>query len=116
MPKAHQKQQWSPARFEHWAKSIGPNTLTLIQKQLTSRKHPEQAYRSCLGLLSLSSKYSKERLEKACHRALHTGATRLKNITNILKNGLDNSPIPEQQPDLLSGIEHHNIRGHDYYH
>jgi transposase len=116
MPKAHQKQQWSPARFEHWASSIGPNTLVLIKEQLVSRKHPEQAYRSCLGLLNLSSKYSKERLENACQRALFTGATRLKNITNMLKNGLDKSPMPEQQPDLLSSIEHQNIRGNDYYH
>ncbi|MFT4746903.1 MAG: transposase [Congregibacter sp.] len=116
MPKAHQKQQWSAQRFEHWAKSIGPNTLMLVQENLASRKHPEQAFRSCLGVLNLSSKYSNERLENACQRALLTGAKRLKNITNILKNGLDKTAIPEPQPDLLSTIEHQNIRGNDYYH
>jgi transposase len=116
MPKAHQKQQWSAQRFEHWAKSIGPHTLMLVQENLASRKHPEQAFRSCLGVLSLSSKYSNERLENACQRAQLTGAKRLKNITNILKNGLDKTAMPEQQPDLLSLIEHSNIRGNDYYH
>ncbi|GAA6170929.1 IS21-like element ISPsy14 family transposase [Colwellia sp. KU-HH00111] len=116
MPKAHQKQQWSAERFEHWAKSIGPNTLQLIGEYLSSRKHPEQAYRVCLGVLNLSSKYNKERLENACQRALVTGAKRLKNISNILKKGLDKAPIPEQQSDLLSSIEHQNIRGNGYYH
>lgn len=116
MPKAHQKQQWSAQRFEHWAKSIGPNTLMLVQENLASRRHPEQAFRSCLGLLNLSSKYSNKRLEKACQRALHTGAKRLKNITNMLKKGLDKTAMPEQQPDLLSSIEHQNIRGNGYYH
>tara|TARA_R110002124_G_C8941746_1_gene512743 strand:+ start:211 stop:1755 length:1545 start_codon:yes stop_codon:yes gene_type:complete len=116
MPKTHQKQEWSAERFEHWAKSIGPSTLVLIQEMLTGRKHPEQAYRTCLGLLSLSSKYSKARLENACERAITTGAKRLKNITNILKNGLDKTRLPEQQPDLLSEIEHQNIRGNDYFH
>lgn len=116
MPAAHQKQQWSPARFEHWAKSIGPHTLALVQEYLTSRKHPEQAYRVCLGLLNLSSKYTKERLENACQRALVTGAKRLKSITSMLKKGLDKTPLPTHQPDLLSAIEHQNIRGNDYYH
>jgi hypothetical protein len=67
-------------------------------------------------LLSLSSKYTNERLENACQRALFTGAKRLKNVTNILKKGLDKTAMPEQQPDLLSSIEHQNIRGNGYYH
>lgn len=116
MPKAHQKQQWSAQRFEDWAKDIGPHTFTLIQQNLASRKHPEQAFRSCLGLLNLASKYSKKRLENACQRALITGAVRLKNITNMLSKGLDTTPLPEQQLDLLSSIDHDNIRGNDYYH
>jgi transposase len=116
MPKAHQQQQWSAQRFEQWATSIGPHTLTLVQEALGGRKHPEQAFRSCLGLLRLSSTYSKERLENACQRAQLSGAKRLKNITNMLKKGLDNAPLPEQQIDLLTSVEHHNIRGNDYYH
>lgn len=116
MPTAHQKQQWSPARFEQWASRIGPHTLALVQDYLRSRKHPEQAYRVCLGLLNLSSKYSNVRLENACHRALATGAKRLKSITSMLQKGLDNAPLPAEQGDLLSAIKHTNIRGNDYYH
>ncbi len=116
MPKAHQQQLWSSKRFEYWATSIGPHTLALVQMLLAGPKHPQQAYRTCLGLLNLSSKYGNERLDNACHRARATGAYRLSQIVNMLKNGLDKSPIPESQEDLLSTIDHQNIRGNDYYH
>jgi len=59
MPKAHQKQQWSAQRFENWANSSGPHTLMLVQENFASRKHPEQAFRSCLGLLWLRETISK---------------------------------------------------------
>ena len=117
MPIAHQKhQQWSPQRFESWARDIGRSTETMVSQFLQSRKHPEQSYRICLGLLSLAKKYSPERLEAACLRALATGINRLQGITSILSKGLDSQPLPEAQPDLLADIEHMNIRGNHYYH
>jgi citrate synthase len=116
MPKAHQTQQWSAERFEHWAKRMGPNTLAWVHEQLSSKRHPEQAYRVCLGLLSLSNKYTNEQIENACRRARRTGAMRLKSITAMLKKGLDKTPLPEEQLDLLTDIDHPNIRGNDYYH
>jgi hypothetical protein len=117
MPIAHQKhQQWSPQRFENWARDIGISTETVVRQFLQSRKHPEQSYRICLGLLSLAKKYSPERLETACLRALATGINRLQGITSILSKGLDSQPLPETQPDLLAEIEHTNIRGNHYYH
>ena len=117
MPVAHQKhQQWSPQRFESWARGIGNSTETMVCQFLQSRKHPEQSYRLCLGLLSLAKKYSSERLEAACLRALATGINRLQGITSILSKGLDSQPLPEAQPDLLADIEHMNIRGNHYYH
>jgi transposase len=117
MPIAHQKhQQWSPQRFESWARDIGISTETMVSQFLQSRKHPEQSYRICLGLLSLAKKYSPERLEAACLRALATGINRLQGITSILSKGLDSQPLPETQPDLLAEIEHTNIRGNHYYH
>jgi transposase len=117
MPVAHQKhQQWSPQRFESWARDIGHSTETMVSQFLQSRKHPEQSYRICLGLLSLAKKYSPERLEAACLRALATGINRLQGITSILSKGLDSQPLPEAQPDLLADIEHINIRGNSYYH
>jgi transposase len=117
MPVAHQKQQqWSPQRFEQWAREIGGSTAQLVGQYLQAKKHPEQSYRVCLGLLALAKKYSPQRLEAACRRALATGIYRLKGITSILSKGLDSQPLPEAQPDLLADIEHSNVRGNHYYH
>lgn len=114
---AHQKhQQWSPQRFEKWAGEIGKATEKIVSQFLQSKKHPEQSYRVCLGLLSLAKKYSPKRLEAACNRALITGINRLQGISAILSKGLDSQPLPEVQPDLLADIEHTNIRGNRYYH
>ena len=117
MPVAHQRQQqWSPQRFEKWARDMGMFTEKLVSQFLLSKKHPEQSYRVCLGLLSLAKKYSPERLEASCERALATGINRLAGIRSILEKGLDNQPLPTPQPDLLAEIEHKNIRGTHYYH
>lgn len=116
MPLAHQQQQWSPERFERWAAQIGSNTEQQVRQLLQSKKHPQQGYRACMGLLSLSKQYSNERLEAACLRAIETGVSRLSGIKSILKAGLDQQPLPIKQPDLLASIEHSNIRGNDYYH
>lgn len=65
-PKSHQRHlEWTPSRITEWGKQIGPNTGMLVERILESRKHPEQGFRSCLGLLRLADKYSKERLESA---------------------------------------------------
>ncbi len=117
MPIAHLKQsQWTPMRFERWAKQIGNETELLVILYLQQRKHPEQSYRRCLGLLNLAKKYTPERLNAACTRALATNVTTLKSITNMLDKGLDKQPLPNAQIDLLKEIEHDNIRGQDYYH
>lgn len=117
MPIAHLKQsQWTPMRFERWAKQIGNNTEQLVILYLQQRRHPEQSYRRCLGLLNLAKKYTPERLNAACARALATNVTTLKSITNMLNKGLDKQPLPNAQIDLLNEIEHDNIRGQDYYH
>jgi len=84
-------------------------------RRLERRPHPEQGYRACLGLLALVRKYSAERLEAACTRAMAIRAPTLSSVTNILKCGLD------RQPSLLPAaaspvIEHENVRGPDYYH
>lgn len=112
----HQKQQdWSPMRFESWAKDIGSSTTSLINIYLERRQYPEQSYRVCLGLLNLSKTYGKDRLEAACHRAIATNVTSLKSIKLMLNKGLDKQPLPQQQSDELEHITHSNIRGHTYY-
>jgi len=95
MPTAHQKQhQWSPPRFERWASDIGPATEKLVGQFLYAKKHPEQSYRVCLGLLSRAKKYASKRLEAACYRALAMAIARLAGIPFSLgkKTGEPSSP------------------------
>jgi len=71
MPERHQKVlEWSPERFVRWAEDLGPATTQVIQAVLAGREHPEQAYRSCMGILNLASRYDKTRLEQACQQAV----------------------------------------------
>ena len=114
MPPSHQKyQEWSPDRFTRWAQTIGPHTAQLVQALLASRKHPQQAYRSCLGLLRLAKRYSEERLEAACRRALPAGIHSYKGVKNILDANLD--PVEPEEPVTVVPTRHENIRGQTYY-
>ncbi|MEZ5554672.1 IS21 family transposase [Haliea sp.] len=116
MPESHrQAGEWSPERLMRWASKTGPATEKLIQTVLGSRKHPQQAYRSCLGILRLGKPYGDERLEAACRRALTLGSCRYKSIESILKHRLDEQPLEAQQ-ELALPDTHDNIRGPAYYH
>ena len=75
MPEKHRRMgRWTPERFTRWAENIGPNTGALITTVLGSRRHPQQAFRSCLGILRLAKSYGDARLEAAARRALAIGA------------------------------------------
>jgi len=115
MPPAHQKyQEWSPERITRWTQTIGPHTTQLVHVLLDSRPHPQQTYRSCLGLLRLGSRFGEERLEAACRRALAAGIHSYKGVKNILEAQLDQVE-PEEPPDLVPQT-HENVRGPAYYH
>ena len=114
MPPAHQAvSDWSPERFLAWAEEIGPLTGQLIAAVLDSRRHPQQAYRSCLGILSLAKRYGNDRLEAACRRALPAGIRSYKGLRNILDNKLDQ--LERDQPPAAPLPAHANIRGERYY-
>jgi len=116
MPSDHRfYSEWSPQRFLHWAEKIGPETAKVVQLEFASRQHPEQAYRSCLGILGFAKKYTPARLESACHYALANEIHSYRGIKNILVNQTDKLPNPEDlpQPSLLPS--HTNIRGKEYY-
>ena len=81
--------QWNPAYFLKWASNISPNVERLICFILEKKLHPEQAYRSCIGVLSLNKKVGRERLDKACERALEYGRYNYKTVMDILEKGLD---------------------------
>ena len=119
MPKAHQKHlEWSPSRIVNWAQTIGPKTAALADAILQERRHPEQGYRSCLGILRLGKRYGDERLEAACARALAVGARSYRHVDSILKAGLDRMPLPEPTEDASPTAvapNHENIRGRNYY-
>jgi transposase len=117
MPKSHQKYlEWSPSRLIRWAGQVGPHTQNLVSCILEHRPHPEQGYRSCLGLLRLKKTYSPERLETACARALQMKAYSYKNVESILKKGLDRQPlVTDSSQTPLPLLDHANLRGRQYY-
>ena len=115
MPKAHQKHlAWTPSRLIHWATSIGPGTAALVEAILADRPHPEQGYRSCLGILRLAKRYGPERLEAACTRAVAVRARSYRHVDSILKRGLDRVPLPAIGT-RAAPTAHENVRGAGYY-
>lgn len=115
MPKAHQKHlEWSPSRIINWAGKTGPFTQRMVTEIMQRRSHPEQGFRSCLGVMRLAKRYTPQRLEKACERAVAIGAYTYKNVESILKNGLDRQPLTPSVKDRC--VIHSNIRGERYYH
>lgn len=114
MPPSHRHySEWSPERFLHWAEQMGPHTAQLISAVLTARLHPQQAYRTCLGILGLAKRYTTERLEAACRVALPAGIRSYKGLRNILDAQLDQL-APEESP-AVSLLNHVNLRGAAYY-
>lgn len=118
MPSHHQKYaDWSPERFLNWARKTGPYAQAAVDSNLKGRRHPELAYRTCLGILRLAKNYGHGRLEKACRRALYLQSTSYKTINSILENGLEDKPLPGI--DVTSQAlmpKHDNIRGPEDYH
>jgi len=116
MPKSHREHlEWSPSRLIGWAQSVGPDTKELVAAILADRPHPEQGYRSCLGILRLSRSYGNTRLEAACRRAVVVRARSYRHVASILKNGLDSQPWTRPATAAKPSTDHANLRGADYY-
>jgi transposase len=115
MPSSHRRYgDWTPAKIREEAQRIGPMLSLLVDKIIENRPHPEQGYRSCLGIISLEKRFGAERLEAAALRALEIQARNYPSVKSILEKGLDRVPVPtapEREPIL-----HSNIRGSGYYH
>jgi transposase len=115
MPTAHRfYADWSPERLVRWADKTGTATAKLVGAILSSRVHPQQGFRSCLGIMRLGKHYGAERLEAACARALIIGGLTCKSVKAILTHGLDQRPLP-QAPIETKALHHENIRGAHYY-
>lgn len=114
-PKAHQRHlEWTPSRIVEWCGKIGPATAQVVDRILTSNRHPEQGYRSCLGIIRLGEKYPQARVEAASRRALALNVCSYQSLKSILKNHLDGQ-APEATPEAQPPVDHPNLRGPDYY-
>jgi len=80
---------WNAPRILAWANKVGPETTAFIEHLMSSRQHPQQAYRACLGVLRLAREVGRTRLEAACARALAINARTYKSVASILKHGLE---------------------------
>ena len=116
MPSAHRRYaEWTPERLCAWAAETGPATAAMVKELMARRPHPEQGFRSAMGLISLSKRYPAERLEAACRRALDGGAYAYRSVQTILRAGLDQAPQGRRSPQPVALPLHENIRGATYY-
>lgn len=118
MPANHRKYvTWNGERFKKWARNIGVNTYTVINFFLTRHKVEQQGYKSCMALLKLADKYSPQRLEEACKRALsYTPRPSLKSVQAILKSGQEKLQIDYSEPETEDiASQYAFTRGPDYY-
>ena len=114
MPSSHRRYaDWTPDRFRRWAASVGPNTEALVTAILAHRPHPEQGFRTCLGILRLFRDLEAARAEAVSARALRIGALTYKSIASILANRLARQPATTE-PEAV--IDHVNLRGPSYFH
>lgn len=115
MPAHHRfREDWTPERIRQQAVHIGPNVEAFVEVVMRKRRHPEQGYRSCLGVIKLAKAFGPDRLDAACQRALEIKAHSYTSLHSILKNGLD-----RQRREPTTGepaVTHSNIRGADYFH
>ena len=120
MPASHREHlQWTPAKLIAWGERVGAATAAVVRWQMEHRQHPEQGYRSCLGLMRLGREYGVQRLEAACARAQSIRSPSYKSIASILSCGLDQRPLDAPitaQATQASLPLHENVRGPGYYH
>jgi transposase len=115
MPSSHRRfADWTLESIKRQAGEVGPNTSALVDIILRERPHPEQGFRSCIGIIRLAKMYGRQRLDAACERALDIRTRSYRSVKSILQNSLDRKR-PEKAADEPA-IVHSNIRGRDYYH
>lgn len=116
-PKAHQRHlEWTPSRIAEWAATVGCSTAQVVERILATNRHPEQGYRSCLGIIRLGAKHGQQRVERAARRALLLDVCSYQSIRSMIESGIDlqDPPQPDTSP-AKPPIHHDNVRGADYY-
>src|SRR6266571_32143 len=100
MPSSHRRYAtWTPQRMVNEAAKIGPATIALVEAIMKAKPHPEQSFRSCLGIMRLVRTYGIARVEAASRRGNDIGATTYGSIASILKTGLDRAYANSKAPD-----------------
>ncbi len=90
MPSSHRRYaDWTVERIRREAAAIGPATAALCELILERRPHPEQGFRSCLGIVRLVRPFGADRLEAAAMRAIEIGTLTYGSVRSILDNKLD---------------------------
>lgn len=116
MPRSHREHaEWTPSRILSWASKVGPSTRELCEAILADRPHPEQGFRSCLGILRLAKKYGDGRLEAACSRCVAVRARSYRSVESVLRHGLDKLGVEDVSDVADAPLDHENVRGRDYY-
>jgi transposase len=116
MPESHRRHlEWTPSRIVSWAQKSGPHTAAFVDEIMRSRPHPEQGYRTCLGVMRLGRRYGNDRLEAACTRALALRAFSYRSVESILRSGLDRQPLPAVAVSTTTPRLHDHVRGAGYY-
>jgi transposase len=102
MPKAHQRYLGrTPSTLIEDAQQVGPSTGQLVEAILQAKRHPEQGYRSCLGILRLAKTYPPERMEAAARRCLRARVYNFQSMDSILKNQLDEAAGPRRSASAV---------------
>jgi transposase len=115
MPSSHRRYaEWTPDRFRRWAGKIGPNTEGLISAVLASRPHPEQGFRTCLGILRSYRGLDPAHLESVSARAVELGFLNCKGVASLLARKPESTAGKDSSPATL--FDHANLRGRGYYH
>ena len=114
LPSSHQfLAEWNPSKFIEWGNSIDKIVGEFITLLIDRKKHPEQAYKSCIGVLALKKKVGKKRLINACKRAINYNIYDYHTIKLILDKKLDIYTDDNDEDQVLP--QHKNIRGENYY-
>jgi transposase len=109
MPSAHKAHaKWTPDRILNWTESLsGEETVTLVRSILNSKIYPEQAFRSCLGIIRMIQDKGEFRVEEAAFIVNQSAQQIYRKLKSVIE-AKNTSFTPK-------ALNHENIRGKNYY-
>jgi len=114
MPEHHRfYKDWSRERIESWAGRIGCHVRRLAMVIMERCEHPEQGFKSAIGVISLSKKYPAERVDTACRMTGNAGGYRT--VKTILESGRDLAFLAAEKRQTALPFAHENLRGQAAY-